>query len=168
MDLLPNAMSFRVVTSIDVADLVDVPTGFTGRARLLRHGVLVEIAWFAHGALHDPARLVPAHARYRPNGSVKWERFYQGGVLHDPVSGRPAVRGFYATGVHNYEEYFQRGRRHDAPGGAAAITKWRPDGSVRRRLHFDRDQLVSSERVTRQPRPWVTPESQRSLTQVGH
>jgi hypothetical protein len=162
VDLFPNALSFRVVTSIDVDAIEDIPERFTGRVRVLHDSVVTEIAWFASGQLHDPARLVAAHVRYRPNGAVKWERFYGRGRLRDPAPDRPAVRGYYATGTRNYEEHFVDGERHDTPSGVAAITKWRPDGSIRRRLYFDRGQLVRTERVGRAPRSWL------SAAETGH
>jgi hypothetical protein len=134
VDLLPNSLSFRVITTIDVDSESEIPDGFAGRVRLRTGGTLVYVAWLADGLLDDPTRRMPAYTRYRPNGRVKYEMHYRRGLLHDP-DGEPAVRGYFANGAVHYEEHYREGRRHDGPGGVAAIRKWRPDGSLRRELH---------------------------------
>lgn len=155
MELLPNALSFRVVNSIDVAAPAEVPVRFTGRVRLFVDGTLVSVSWLTAGVLHDPARLVAAETRYRADGQIKWERHYQHGLLHDPTPGHPAVRGFHANGARNYEEHYQQGVRHDGPNGTPAITKWRTDGTVRRKLHYERGAFLGNEPISRHARPWV-------------
>jgi hypothetical protein len=155
VELLPNALSFRVVSSIDVNAMSEVPERFTGRVRLHVEGTLLSVSWLSSGVLHDPARLVAAEVRYRPDGKVKWERHYQRGLLHDPVPGHPAVRGFHANGGRNYEEHYQQGVRHDGPHGTPAITKWRTDGTVRRKLHYERGAFLGNEPISRHARPWV-------------
>lgn len=135
MDLLPNSLSFRVITTIDVEAESEIPEGFSGRVRLRLDGVLVYVAWFADGLLDNPTRRMPAYTRYRPNGRVKYEMHYRHGLLNDPGDGQPAVRGYFANGRVHYEERYRDGRRNDGPGGVAAIRKWRPDGSLRRALH---------------------------------
>lgn len=135
VDLLPNSLSFRVITTIDVTAEDEIPDGFTGRVRLRYDGALVYVAWYTDGLLDNPTRRMPAYTRYRPNGRVKYEMHYRRGLLDDPGDGQPAVRGYFANGRIHYEERFRDGRRHDGPGGIAAIRKWRPDGSLRRALH---------------------------------
>src|SRR5690606_33033757 len=70
VDLLPNSLSFRVITTIDVEAESEIPDGFTGRVRLSIGGVLIFVAWFTDGLLDDPARRMPAYTRYRENGRV--------------------------------------------------------------------------------------------------
>lgn len=135
VDLLPNSMSFRFVTTINLGPEDDIPAGFTGRARLSIRGVLDSVSWYNAGILEDPDWRVPAITRYRANGAVKQTRHYRLGRLHDPAPGRPAVCGFFANGGRRYEEHFRYGRRHDHRG-RAAIIKWRSDGSVRAELHY--------------------------------
>lgn len=135
MDLLPNALSFRVITTIDVESESEIPEGFTGRVRFRLDGVLVYVAWYTDGLLDSPSRRMPAYVRYRPNGRVKYEMYYKRGMLHDPSEQQPAVRGYFANGRVHYEERFWHGRRHDGASGTAAVRKWRPDGSLRRELH---------------------------------
>jgi hypothetical protein len=155
VELLPNALSFRVVNSIDVDAMSDVPERFSGRVRVYVAGCLVTVSWLSAGVLHDPARMVAAETRYRPDGQIKWERHYDHGQLHDPAPGHAAVRGFHANGARNYEELYQHGLRHDGPHGTPAITKWRTDGTVRRKLHYDRGAFLGSEPIIRHARPWV-------------
>ncbi len=135
MDLLPNSMSFRFVTTINVDADDQIPVAFTGRVRKSTGGVLEYVAWFDRGELEDPDPGTPAYSRYRPSGEVKQVRHYRLGRLHDPVPGQPAVRGFYANGARRYEERYRYGRRHDHLG-RPAIVKWRLDGSLRTELHY--------------------------------
>jgi hypothetical protein len=135
VDILPNSMSFRFVTTLSVEDDDDIPADFTGRVRKSTNGVLEYVAWFNRGELEDPGPRTPAYSRYRPDGAVKQVRHYRLGRLHDPAPGFPAVRGFYANGSRRYEEHFRYGRRHDVRG-RPAIVKWRLDGSVRVELHY--------------------------------
>lgn len=136
MDLLPNSLSFRVITTIDIESESEIPDGFTGRVRLRLDGHLVYVAWYTDGLLDNPTRRMPAYTRYRQSGRVKYEMHYRRGMLHDPGDGQPAVRGFYATGRVHYEECYRDGRRHNGHGGVPAIRKWRPDGTLRRELDF--------------------------------
>ena len=135
VDLLPNALSFRVITTIEVESELEIPDRFSGRVRLRMDGVLVYVAWYIDGLLDNPSRRMPAYVRFRPNGRVKYEMHYRRGLLHDPDDGHPAVRGYFATGRPHYEERFRDGKRHDGRGGVAAVRKWRPDGTLRRELH---------------------------------
>jgi hypothetical protein len=130
VELLPNAVSFRVVTTIDVETDEQIPTGFTGRVRLSVGGRMESIAWYDRGVLEDPSLRTPAYVRVRRDGRIKQERHYRLGRLHDPEPGRPAVRGYFANGSLRYEEHYRYGRRHDS-NGTPAIVKWREDGSVR-------------------------------------
>ncbi len=131
MEILPSALSFRIITSVDVADECEIPTLFNGRVRFVEDGRIVAIGWYTDGLLHDPARKVPAYVRLRADGQVKQSRRYHRGRLHDPSKIEPAVRGFFADGSDRYAEHYHFGRRQDSSSGAPAITKWRQDGSVR-------------------------------------
>lgn len=139
IDLMPNAMSFRVVTTIDVDDEADIPAGFTGRVRRHEHSPIdhvAYVAWYADGHLHDPARGHPAFRRLRSDGRLKYELFYRRGLLQDPSASAPAVRGYFADGTLHYEERYRAGVRHDGADGSAAIRKFRADGSLRHELHY--------------------------------
>ncbi len=136
MDLLPNSLSFRVVSSLDLAPDEEVPAGFTGRVRRHYGNDQRSVAWFANGQLDDPGRGVPAYRLHRADGRVKYEMHYAAGRLCDPDPHTPAVRGCYADGTLHYEERYRDGRRHDGPAGEAAVRKWRADGSLRHELHY--------------------------------
>lgn len=135
MDLLPNSMSFRFVTTIDTHSPDAVPKNFTGRVRVLTGGRLDCVSWYAGGELDNPEPRTPAFVKFRSNGKPKQVRHYRQGRLHDPALGHPAVEGYFADGGRKYREHFRYGRRHDY-GEVAAITKWRSDGSVRARHHY--------------------------------
>lgn len=136
MDLLPSALSFRVVSTIEVADDADVPDDFTGRVRRRFANGQRTVRWLRDGVLHDPTATHPAFRVIRADGSVKYEMHYHSGVLHDPSARQAAVRGFYAGGQVHYEERYQHGRRHDGSHGEAALRKWRADGSLRHEIHY--------------------------------
>lgn len=143
IDLIPNAMSFRVITTIDITDEADIPVDFEGRVRLWDAADhLVYVAWYVAGQLHNPGRYHPAYRRFRTNGRVKFEMYYQHGELHDPGKGIAAVRGFYADGTTHYEERYQAGRRCDGPSGEPAIAKWRNDGTLRHTLSYRNGERV--------------------------
>jgi hypothetical protein len=135
-DLIPNSMSFRVITTLDLVDVAEVPVGFTGRVKLRENDAVVAVSWYADGQLHNPGKHHPAYRRFRPDGRLKFEMFYTHGLLHDPADRIPAVRGFYADGRVHYEERYFAGQRNDARDGAAAILKWRHDGTLRHELHY--------------------------------
>lgn len=135
MDLLPNSMSFRFVTTLNVESDDEIPRCFTGRVRKSVDGVLEHVAWYDRGELEDPGGQMPAYSRFRPSGQLKQIRHYRLGRLHDPSQGVPAVKGFFANGTHRYEEHYRYGRRHDYQG-TAAIIKWRCDGTLRTELHY--------------------------------
>lgn len=141
MALLPNSLSFRMVSTVTVADEAEIPSGFTGRVRVEVDGRLERVLWLDDGHLDDPAGDVPALTRYRENGAVKQERHYRLGRLHDPEPGVPAVRGYFADGAIKYEEHFRYGWRHDADG-VPAIRKWRADGTLRTVRHYVDDLRV--------------------------
>ncbi len=149
VDLLPNSLSFRVITTIDVDDESEIPECFTGRVRFRLDGSLLYVAWLNEGLLDNPTRRMPAYTRYRPNGRVKYEMHYRAGLLQDPGDDQPAVRGYFANGRVHYEERYRDGRRHDGAGGIAAIRKWRPDGSLRRELYSQYGRPVSPPRRRR-------------------
>ena len=128
-------MSFRYVATIDVHEPEAVPSGFTGRVRVTRHGRLDSVMWFSNGELDNPEPRTPAYIRFREHGKPKQIRHYRQGRLHDPTIGHPAVEGFFADGSPKYREHFRYGRRHDC-GDVPAITKWRNDGSVRTTHHY--------------------------------
>ena len=164
MDILPNSMSFRFVTTLVVEGDDDIPADFTGRVRTSTNGVLESVAWFNRGELEDPGPRTPAYSRYRSDGAVKQVRHYRLGRLHDPAPGFPAVQGFYANGARRYEEHFRYGRRHDS-GGRPAIVKWRLDGSVRVELHYYeglRIEMIDPAPRARHPATSVSPISARS------
>lgn len=131
MDILPSALSFRIIATLDIEGDDAVPNGFSGRVRFLEGGRVRAIGWYDHGLLNDPARRVPAYVRLRADGQVKQSRHYRRGHLHDPWRGEPAVRGYFADGARRYAEHYRYGRRQDSATGEPAITKWRNDGSVR-------------------------------------
>ena len=152
IDLIPNSMSFRVVTTIDVHDESEIPADFTGRVKHHLNGSVVYVAWFSGGRLHNPGRNHPAYRRFRADGRLKYEMFYNEGLLHDPSDSVPAVRGYYADGSPHYEERYFAGRRHDARDGTAAIRKWRLDGSLRHELHYADGQKVQPGESVSRPR----------------
>ncbi len=141
VELLPNSLSFRVVTTLDVESETQIPRGFSGRVRLSVDGVVESIAWYDRGVLEDPSPRTPAYVRVRRDGRTKQERHYRLGRLHDPEPGRPAVRGFFANGSRRYEEHYRYGRRHDS-NGSPAIVKWREDGSLRSTRNYFEGQRV--------------------------
>lgn len=139
IDLMPNSMSFRVVTTIEVDDEAMIPAGFTGRVKRHEHvpfDHVAYVAWYEEGRLHDPGRTHPAYRRFRADGRLKYELFYRSGRLHDPARNMPAVRGYFADGSVHYEERYRNGERNDGPDGAPAIRKFRADGSLRHELHY--------------------------------
>lgn len=152
---MPNSLSFRMVSTITVVDLADIPDGYTGRVRIESGTALDSVLWFDRGQLDDPATDIPAVTRYRSTGMVKQERHYRLGRLHDPQTGVPAVRGYFANGAIKYEEHFRYGWRHDA-GDRPAIRKWRADGSLRTARHYLDDLRVDLDpvdhRAHRRPR----------------
>lgn len=141
MSLLPNSLSFRMVSTITVSSPDEVPESYSGRVRVERDGTVDSVLWFDRGQLDDPAADVPAMTRVRADGTVKQVRHYRLGRLHDPEPGVPAVRGFFAGGGVKYEEHFRYGWRHDA-GTQPAIRKWREDGTVRAVRHYVDDLRV--------------------------
>ena len=146
MDLLPNSMSFRFVSTLELRDGAAVPRGFTGRVRRSKVGRINSVEWFSRGELDDPEPRTPAYARFRGDGSTKQIRHYRQGRLHNPVPSEPAVVGYFANGLVKYREHFRYGRRHDS-GEQPAITKWRNDGSVRTTHHYYEGMRI--ERITR-------------------
>ena len=136
IDLIPNSMSFRIITTLDVDDEADIPDGFTGRVRRSQRGRVIYVAWYRNGKLENPAKNHPAYRRFRSNRELKYELWYSEGMLHDPNDHTAAVRGYYANGVVHYEEHYQHGRRNDSPSGRPAITKWRQDGTLRHELRY--------------------------------
>lgn len=152
IDLIPNSMSFRVVTTIDVHDENEIPVDFTGRVKHHLGGSVVYVAWFNGGRLHNPGRNHPAYRRFRADGRLKYEMFYHEGLLHDPSDSVPAVRGYYADGSLHYEERYFAGRRHDGRDGTAAIRKWRLDGSLRHELHYADGAKVEPGQAVARPR----------------
>ena len=100
IDLIPNSMSFRLVATIDITAESQRPSDFTGRVKCRdADGVVVYVAWYVDGALHNPGRTHPAYRRFRPDGRLKYEMFYARGLLHDPTDAIPAVRGYFADGA---------------------------------------------------------------------
>ena len=136
VDLIPNSLSFRIVTTLDLDDREAVPDGFTGRVRRSHAGHPVSSAWYQDGLLHSPSRTHPAFRWFRAGGRVKYEMWYSHGSLDDPAPDAPAVRGYFAGGGCHYEERWAMGRRHDGHDGTPAIRKWRADGSLRHELRY--------------------------------
>ena len=136
IDLVPNSLSFRVITTIGIRDEAEIPAGFSGRVRRHTDAGVAYVAWYTDGELQNPGRHHPAYRRFRADGKVKYELFYEHGRLQDPTSKVPAVRGFYANGQVHYEERYQAGSRHDGRDGSPAIRKWREDGSLRHEYHY--------------------------------
>lgn len=142
IDLIPNAMSFRIVTTIEVDDEAQIPANFTGRVRRSAGGSLVYVGWFHDGLLHNPGRLHPAYRRLRANGNIKYDLHYSHGKLQDPAATLPAVRGYYAGGALHYEERYTAGLRCDGADGTAALIKWREDGTLRHELRYRNGQRI--------------------------
>lgn len=136
IDIIPNSMSFRIVSTLDVPDGTDTPEGFSGRVRRYRDSYLVSIGWYQDGVLHNPGRQHPAFRHFRRTGHVKYELWCSHGELQDPAYDAPAVRGFYADGAAHYEERWTIGRRQDGPDGSPAIRKWRADGTLRHERRY--------------------------------
>lgn len=130
MARLPNSLSFRLVSTLTVADTAEIPPNFTGRVLVETPTGSDSVLWLDRGQLDDPAPDVPAVTRYRPSGAVKQVRHYRSGRLHDPDPGTAAVRGYFSNGSPKYAEHFRYGWRQDHDG-IPAIRKWRVDGSLR-------------------------------------
>jgi len=143
IDLVPNSMSFRVITTIDIDDETEIPTGFTGRVKRHSNGSISYVAWYRDGQLHNPGRSHAAYKRFRPDSKLKYELFYTHGLLHDPGTNTPAARGYFADGRVHYEERYWAGKRHDGRDGTPAIRKWRNDGSVRHELRYQDGRRVT-------------------------
>ena len=136
VDLLPNSMTFKVITTLDLAHDAPVPDGFNGRVRRQFANDQRVVAWYTNGVLVDPAHDVPAYRLHRADGGVKYEMHYRDGQLCDPDANTPAVRGYFADGSIHYEERFVSGRRNDGSRGEAALRKWRADGTLRHELRY--------------------------------
>ena len=112
IDLIPNSMSFRLVTTVDITDDAQIPAGFTGRVKFRdASGTVLYVAWYDDGMLQNPGKHHPAYRRFRPDGRLKYEMFYARGLLHDPTDAIPAVRGYFADGAVHYEERYSGWRR---------------------------------------------------------
>ena len=136
VELLPNSMSFRVISTLEVDDESEIPVDFSGRVRRSFNGAESYVAWFTEGVLDNPGRNHPAYRRYRADGQVKYEMYYEKGKLQDPSEREPAVRGFFANGRLHYEEHYREGKRSDAASGEPAVSKWRADGTLRHQLRY--------------------------------
>ena len=137
IDLIPNSMSFRLVTTVDITDESQIPPGFTGRVKCRdAHGVVLFVAWYDDGLMQNPGKNHPAYRRFRHDGRLKYEMFYTRGLLHDPTDTTPAVRGYFANGSVHYEERYTGGRRNDSKRGEPAVRKFRLDGTVRHELRY--------------------------------
>ena len=156
IDLIPNSMSFRVITTIEVTEVSEIPVGFSGRVRYLEDGSVTYVAWYQDGQMNNPGKHHPAYRRFRADGRLKYEMFYTHGLLHDPSDVVPAVRGYYADGKVHYEERYFGGKRSDGKDGSPAIRKWRNDGALRHEIHYQQGR-----RVTEGGEP-VMPSSRRS------
>jgi len=143
VELLPNSMSFRVISTLDIDDESEIPADFTGRVRRSFNGFESYVAWFLNGRLDNPGRNHPAYRRFRATGQVKYEMFYERGQLHDPSDRDPAVRGYFANGMLHYEEHYRDGKRNDAANGNPAVSKWRADGTLRHQLRFNNGRRVT-------------------------
>jgi len=144
IDLVPNSLTFRMITTLDITDESDIPDGFSGRVRFHRNDHVEYVAWYQDGVLHNTGRRNAAYRRYRSDGSLKYEMHYHHGALHDAARDLPAVRGWYSNGQVHYEERWYRGRRSDAVDGTPAIRKWRADGSCRHELRYKRGARVTA------------------------
>ena len=138
MDLLPNSLSFRVISTIDVRDESEIPADYTGRVRRSFGDGESYAAWFASGQLDNPGRNHPAYRRFRGDGQVKYEMYYVKGLLQDPSDHGAAVRGYFANGGVHYEEHYRQGQRSDGARGQPAVSKYRADGTIRHQLHYHR------------------------------
>ena len=147
IDLIPNSMSFRIVTTVDIDDESEIPVGFTGRVRRSADGVLAYVAWYQRGQLHNPGKMHPAYRRFRRDGRVKYDLFYTDGALQDPAAGEPAVRGYYASGAVHYEERYSNGVRSNGADGTSAVVKWRQDGTLRHEIQYHAGHRVAQPAV---------------------
>jgi antitoxin component YwqK of YwqJK toxin-antitoxin module len=153
IDLIPNSMSFRVVTTLEITDESQIPLDFTGRVKHHENGSVLYVAWYQDGQLHNPGKHHPAYRRFRSDGRLKYEMFYTHGLLHDPSDSVPAVRGFYADGKVHYEERYFGGKRHDGREGSAAIRKWRNDGALRHEIRYQHGKRLLENGATSSPPP---------------
>lgn len=71
IDLVPNSMSFRVITTLDIRDEAEIPSNFTGRVRYHEKNAITYVAWYKDGELHNPGRNYPAYRRFRGDGRLK-------------------------------------------------------------------------------------------------
>jgi hypothetical protein len=142
IDLMPVSQTFRLVATLDLPDGTEVPMGFSGRVRFFEKDVIIAVAWYEDGRLHNPGHHHPAFRRYRQSSVVKFEMFYEYGVLTDPSATTPAVTGYYADGATHYVERYTNGQRSDTTAGAA-VQKWRQDGTLRHELHYIRGVRVN-------------------------
>jgi hypothetical protein len=117
VELLPNSMSFRVISTLDVNDESEIPADYSGRVRRSFNGSESYVAWFTNGHLDNPGRNHPAYRRFRADGQVKYEMFYEAGKLHDPSDRDAAVRGYFANGKMHYGVDVAL-RRHAAPSAS--------------------------------------------------
>lgn len=153
IDLVPNSLSFRVISTVDITDEAEIPEGFTGRVRFHRNDRVEYVAWYVDGLLQNPGRRDPAYRRFRADGSLKYEMYYVDGLLHDAPDGEPAVRGWFTNGAVHYEERWRGGRRQDGKQGTAAVRKWRADGTLRHELHFVDGRRLTTRNEQRSPLP---------------
>src|SRR3954452_2558470 len=136
MELLPNSMSFRVISTLDVLDESEIPPDFTGRVRRSFESGGSYVAWFTDGVLDNPDRNHPAYRRFRNDGQVKYEMFYERGQLQDPTDRDAAVRGYSASARLHYEEHYRDGKPFDAGNASRSVSKWRPDATLGPQLRY--------------------------------
>ena len=146
IDLIPNSLSFRVITTIDIRDEAEIPQGFSGRVKFHEDDYISYVAWYTDGQLNNPGRHHPAYRRFRRDGRLKYEMYYAFGLLHDPSDTEPAVRGYYADGKVHYEERYFGGKH-----GVAAIRKWRHDGELRHELRYRAGRRTDVTIASKQP-----------------
>ena len=77
-------MSFRVISTLDVDDESEIPVDFSGRVRRSFNGAESYVAWFTEGVLDNPGRNHPAYRRFRADGQVKYEMYYEQGQAAGP------------------------------------------------------------------------------------
>ena len=136
IDLIPNAMSFRVITTIDIEDEAEIPVDFTGRVRRHAGGSVSYVAWYRDGQLHNPGRQYPAYRRHRPDGKLKYEldkdtgMFKLDRVLYSAVH-YPGDYGFIPRTLHEDNDPLDIIVRIDEPTFPGCQIACRPIGVLK-------------------------------------
>ena len=134
----------------------DSGTTYTGRVRRSFDGAGSYIAWFTNGLLDNPDRSHPAYRRFRSDGQVKYEMFYERGQLQDPTDrerGRSRILRQRPAALRGALPRRQAQRRRERqPGRVEVAGGWHfaPSASLPQRQAGQRPTL----KEVRQPGVW--------------